>query len=457
MCAIFGVVGVEEAAKIAYLGLHAQQHRGQEGAGIVTIDSQGEPRVQRKQGLVGEAFDEGALEWLAGRAAVGHVRYSTAGGNTLANLQPLFLKSSLGWIAIAHNGNLVNAGELAKRLEAEGSIFQSTSDTEVIVHLMARSGEKDVVAALVRALREVRGAYSLVVADKSKLVVVRDPFGYRPLVLGELRGAPVFASETCAFELIGAKFVREVEPGEMIVVPLNDPKGAKSSKPFEEVPRRRCVFEQIYFARPDSRLFGEYVQEMRKQFGRRLAQEQPAPNADVVVPVPDSGVPAAIGFAESAKLRFDMGIIRSHYVGRTFIEPKQSIRDFGVKLKLSAVPNVVAGKSVVLVDDSLVRGTTSKKLIAHVRDAGAKEVHFRVSAPPTKWPCFYGIDTPTRKELLAATSDVEQIRRFIGADTLGYLSLEGVLDVAEKASGPGFCHACFSGEYSTPLPQSAVS
>lgn len=457
MCAIFGVVGVEEAAKIAYLGLHAQQHRGQEGAGIVTIDPHGEPRLQRAQGLVGEAFDEGALERLGGRAAVGHVRYSTAGGNTIANLQPLFLNSALGWIAVAHNGNLVNAKEVQRRLEAEGSIFQSTSDTEVIVHLMARSGEKDMVTALVKALKQVRGAYSIVVADRQRMVAVRDSFGYRPLVMGELRGAPVFASETCAFELIGAKFVRDVEPGEMVVVPLQDPKAAQTSKPFDATPRRRCIFEQIYFARPDSRLFGEYVQEMRKQFGRRLAQEHPVPHADVVIPVPDSGVPAAIGFAERAGLRFDMGIIRSHYVGRTFIEPKQSIRDFGVKLKLSAVPNVVEGKVVVLVDDSLVRGTTSKKLITHVREAGAKEVHFRVSAPPTKWPCYYGIDTPTRKELLAATSDVEQIRRFIGADTLGYLSLEGALEVSEKASGPGFCHACFSGEYSTPVPTPAAS
>ncbi len=449
MCAIFGIAGHDEAANLAYLGLHALQHRGQEGAGIISTDGR-EPFGHRKMGLVSEVFSPNSLSRLKGRTAIGHTRYSTTGGNTLSNLQPLLMKSSLGWISIAHNGNLVNAPELMSVLEQEGSIFQSTNDTEVIMHLMARSGEKDLPKALIRALKRVTGAYSLLVLNSHNLIAIRDPLGFRPMVLGDLRGTPVFASETCAFDLIGATYLREVEPGEMIVVDFSKAKPEMASSfPFEPAEKRRCIFEHIYFARPDSLLYGHNVHDMRKQLGRQLADEQPAPDATVVIPVPDSGVPAAIGFAEKAGIPFDMGIIRSHYIGRTFIEPRQSIRDFGVKLKLNPVASCVEGKSIVVVDDSLVRGTTSKKLIKHLREAGARKVHVRISAPPTTNPCFYGIDTPTKKELLASSQSVERIREFIGADSLGYLSLKGLVQVANQRSGPGYCHACFSGEYPT--------
>lgn len=446
MCAIFGIARNEEAAHLTYLGLHALQHRGQEGTGIVTTNGNG-PHAHKRLGLVGDVFNDVVLQSLKGKAAVGHNRYSTAGGNSEANLQPVLMKTSHGWISIAHNGNLVNAAEVAAELEKEGSIFQSTSDTEVIVHLIARSKETDFPTALVAALKQVKGAYSILAMNSKTLVAVRDPNGFRPLVMGDFNGSPVFASETNAFDLMGARYEREVKPGEMIVVDLESG-FSKSSFPFEaKAPLTRCVFEYIYFARPDSQLYGANVHEMRKELGRRLAKEQPAVMADIVIPIPDSGVPAAIGFAEASGVPFDMGIIRSHYIGRTFIEPKQSIRDFGVKLKLSPVSETIRGKSVVVVDDSLVRGTTSKKLIRHLRDAGAREVHMRVSAPPTTNPCFYGIDTPTRKELVASQQTVEDIRRFIGANTLGYLSLEGLMEVASKKVGEGFCHACFSGNY----------
>jgi amidophosphoribosyltransferase len=364
------------------------------------------------------------------------------------------MKSAFGWISVAHNGNLVNAGELIKNLEKQGSIFQSTNDTEVIVHLIARSQDKDVPSALVTALKKVEGAYSLLVLSQDNLIAVRDPYGFRPLVLGDFNGSPVFASETCAFDLIGAKTVREVLPGEMLVIPLKG--GAmQSSFPFPKKEAKRCVFEYVYFARPDSNLYGENVHQMRKSLGRRLAKERPAPGADVVIPVPDSGVPAAIGYAEQSGIPFDMGIIRSHYIGRTFIEPRQSIRDFGVKLKLNPVASCVDGKSVVVVDDSLVRGTTSKKLMRHLREAGAREVHVRISAPPTTHSCFYGVDTPTRKELIAANYNLDGICKFIGADSLGYLSLEGLMEASGEKAGEGFCHACFSGKYPTPLPTQA--
>ncbi|MBI1860447.1 MAG: amidophosphoribosyltransferase [Deltaproteobacteria bacterium] len=451
MCAIFGVGSHKEASKITYLGLHALQHRGQEGAGIVST-TDGEPHVCRRKGHVAEVFTESALNRLHGSAAIGHTRYSTTGGNTMANLQPLLMKSSFGWVGIAHNGNLVNAAALTQKLEAEGSIFQSTNDTEVIIHLMARSRERDPERALIEALRQVEGAYSLLVLVKDKLIAVRDPYGFRPLVLGEFLGGPVFASETTAFDLVGAAYKREIAPGEMVVVPLEAPKNMVSTFPFEKTLKRRCVFEAIYFARPDSVLYDQSVHTMRKDFGRVLADEHPALGADVVIPVPDSGVPAAIGFAERSGIPFDMGIIRSHYIGRTFIEPGQAIRDFGVKLKLNPVREAIQGKKVVVVDDSLVRGTTSKKLIKHLRDTGgAKEVHVRISAPPTAYPCFYGIDTPTRSELLASSHSIEKIRDYIGADSLGYLSLDGLLKSISLKSGEGFCHACFSGEYPTPI------
>jgi amidophosphoribosyltransferase len=451
MCAIFGITGCDEAANLTYLGLHALQHRGQEGAGIVSTDGK-EAYAHRRRGLVADIFTQTALMKLRGRHAIGHTRYSTTGGNNLVNLGPMLLKSSLGWVSIAHNGNLVNAAEIAKKLEAEGSIFQSTNDTEVIIHLMARSNETKLENALVKALSQVEGAYSLIVMNQQSLIAIRDPLGFRPLVMGRLDDAIVFASETTAFDLMGAKYIREVEPGEMIVIEIGRQTVPRSSFPFGKKDRRRCVFEYIYFARPDSVLYGESVHEMRKALGRKLAQEQPAPTADIVIPVPDSGVPGAIGFSEASGIPFDMGIIRSHYIGRTFIEPQQSIRDFGVKLKLNAVSARIKGKEIVVIDDSLVRGTTSRKLIKHLREAGAKKVHLRITAPPTTHSCFYGIDTPTRKELLASHQTVEHIRQYIEADSLGYISLPGLMEVTSKgAAGAGYCHACFSGDYPTPV------
>ena len=451
MCAIFGITGDEEAAHLTYLGLHALQHRGQEGAGIVSTNGGGQPHEHRRKGLVGEVFHSGNLSKLKGRAAIGHTRYSTTGGNISANLQPMLMKSSLGWLAIAHNGNLTNAKTISRALEAEGSIFQSTSDTEVIIHLIARAKQKDLPTALVTALKQVEGAYSLLVLNQECLIAARDPYGFRPLVMGELRGNPVFASETTAFDLIGAKYLREVEPGEVIVSPHKSPMAFSTMRPFERKARKRCVFEYIYLARPDSLLYGESVHEMRKKLGRQLAKEHPAKGADLVIPVPDSGVPAAIGFAEQSGVPFDMAIIRSHYIGRTFIEPKQSIRDFGVKLKLNPINHLIKGKSVVIVDDSLVRGTTSRKLVKHLKDAGAKEIHMRISAPPTTHSCFYGVDTPTKKELLASSHSTAQIKDFIGADSLGYLSLDGLVQAASETAGEGYCHACFSGQYPVPI------
>jgi amidophosphoribosyltransferase len=446
MCAIFGIAGADEAANLTYLGLHALQHRGQEGTGIVSTDGIN-PFVHKDRGLVGDIFTSEVISKLKGYSAIGHNRYSTTGGNTSENIQPFVMKSSLGWIGIVHNGNLVNADSLTKKLEEEGSIFQSTSDTEVILHLIAKSQKRDLREALVQALRQVEGAYSLLVLNSSFLIAVRDPMGFRPLVLGYKEGKPVFASETTALDLIGAQYEREIAHGEMVVVSLAENNSATSYFPFTNTAQKRCVFEQVYFARPDSYVFNSTVYQTRKNLGKQLAKEQPAPNADMVIPVPDSGVYAAIGYSEAAKTPFEMGIIRSHYIGRTFIEPRQSIRDFGVKLKLNPVSEVIRGKSLVVVDDSLVRGTTSKKLITHLREAGAREVHLRISAPPTAHPCFYGVDTPTKGELLASTNSIEKIRSFVGADSLGYLSLEGLLAVASEKSGDGFCHACFSGDY----------
>ncbi|MBI4403634.1 MAG: amidophosphoribosyltransferase [Deltaproteobacteria bacterium] len=448
MCAIFGIVDHHEASSLCYLGLHSLQHRGQEGAGIVSTDGS-EPFAYRKKGHVSEVFSSGTLHRLKGTAAIGHTRYSTTGANTMANLQPLLMKSGLGWVAVSHNGNLINAPTITANLEKQGSIFQSTNDTEVIIHLMARSGQQEISEALIHALKLVEGAYSLLVLSRESLIAVRDPYGFRPLITGTLNGSRVFASESCAFDLIGAKYEREIEPGEMMIVPFNRPKGLKSLFPFEKKERKRCVFEYIYLARPDSLLFGENVHEMRKALGRKLAKEQPAPDAEVVLPVPDSGVAAAIGFAEESKIPFDMGIIRSHYIGRTFIEPRQSTRDVGVRLKLNAVGPTLKNKSIVVVDDSVVRGTTSRKIMKMLREAGARKIHFRVSAPPTTHSCFYGIDTPTRQELLASSSAIEAVRQFIGCDTIGYLSLEGLMEVAENKAGKGFCHACFSGKYPT--------
>jgi amidophosphoribosyltransferase len=451
MCGIFGVTGHPEAANLTYLGLHALQHRGQEAAGIVASDGT-QLRAHRATGHVGDAFDEGVLEKLRGRAAIGHVRYATAGASDLRNAQPLFVEYAHGGIAVAHNGNLVNAGELRRRLEAGGSIFQSSADTEVIIHLIALARESDTVERVISALRQVEGAYSLLFLTETKMIAVRDPSGFRPLALGRMRDSFVFASESCAFDLIEAEFIRELDPGELVVV---DSTGLRSLRPFGEPrpPERFCVFEHVYFARPDSRVNGHSVYRVRERLGRRLAQEHPV-DADVVIPVPDSGIAAAIGYARESGIPYDMGLIRSHYVGRTFIEPQQSIRHFGVKLKLNAVREVIAGKRVVVIDDSIVRGTTSRKIVKMIRAAGAREVHVRISSPPTTHPCFYGIDTPTRSELIASSHSPEEIARYITCDSLGYLSVEGLLDAVSAprdatalGGRSGYCAACFTGQY----------
>ncbi|TQF15183.1 amidophosphoribosyltransferase [Myxococcus llanfairpwllgwyngyllgogerychwyrndrobwllllantysiliogogogochensis] len=445
MCGIFGITGHAEASNLTYLGLHALQHRGQESAGIVASDGHG-LRAHRQMGLVADIFDAPVLAGLPGQSAIGHVRYSTAGGSQLKNAQPLFVAYAGGQVAVAHNGNLVNAGALKEKLEADGAIFQSDADTEVIMHLLARSKQVSFEQKLVEALRKVEGAYSLLVLTQNKLVAVRDPLGIRPLVLGRMKeGAYVVASETTALDLIEADVVRELEPGELLVIENGV---LRTSRPFAEPPRLgRCIFEQVYFARPDSVLFGNSVYEVRKQMGMQLAREQPAPDADLVIAVPDSGVAAAIGFSQQSGIPYDVGLIRSHYVGRTFIEPQQSIRHFGVKLKLSAVRHVLKGKRVVVVDDSIVRGTTSRKIVKMIKAAGALEVHLRISSPPTKWPCFYGIDTPSRQELIAATHSTDEIAKYVTADTLGYISLEGLGTAVGDPSRGSFCTACFSGEY----------
>ncbi|MFP2907353.1 amidophosphoribosyltransferase [Pyxidicoccus sp. 3LFB2] len=444
MCGIFGIVGHAEASNLTYLGLHALQHRGQESAGIVSSDGNS-LRAHRQMGLVADIFDAPVLAGLPGQAAIGHVRYSTAGGSAIKNAQPLFVQYAGGQCAIAHNGNLVNAAELKEQLEADGAIFQSDADTEVILHLLARSKQPTFEQKLVEALRRVKGAYSILVLTQDKLVAVRDPMGIRPLVLGRMKeGAYVLASETTALDLIEADIVRELEPGELLVIENGV---MRTSKPFAE-PKRlaQCIFEHVYFARPDSTLFGNNVYEVRKRLGMQLAREQPA-EADLVIAVPDSGVPAAIGFSQQSGIPYDVGLIRSHYVGRTFIEPQQSIRHFGVKLKLSAVRQVLKGKRVVVVDDSIVRGTTSRKIVKMIKAAGAVEVHLRISSPPTKWPCYYGIDTPSRQELIAATHTTDEIAKYVTADSLGYISIEGLGTAVGDPKRDKFCTACFSGQY----------
>jgi len=446
-CGVFGIFGHPDAANLAYLGLYALQHRGQESAGIASWDG-GRIRSEKGMGYVADLFGETRLARLPGSSAIGHVRYSTAGGSLLENAQPIVYNTNKGPLAIAHNGNLVNADELKRELEAEGSIFTTTSDTEVFLHLMARSRRDGVVPALLDALSRVRGAYSVVLLAGEKVIAARDPQGFRPLTIGRLGSAWSIASETCAFDLIDADPVRDVEPGEVVVLDH----GGVASASFAMGRRTAyCIFEHVYFARPDSSVFGKSVAESRRAFGRRLAEEHPVA-ADVVVPVPDSGIFAALGYAEESGIPYGMGLVRNHYVGRTFIEPKQAIRHFGVKVKLNAVRSVVGGRRLVLVDDSIVRGTTSKKLVRLLKGAGATEVHMRISSPPTMNPCHYGIDTPRRKELIAATEELEGIRRFVEADTLGYLSLEGML----KAFGRGedeTCAACFSGRYPVPFGQ----
>jgi amidophosphoribosyltransferase len=445
-CAVMGVYGHPEAANLVYLGLYALQHRGQESSGIVSSD--GKILISHRQmGLVADVFKEDVLKRLEGPSAIGHNRYSTTGQSHLRNAQPFVVEYSQGPIAISHNGNLVNAHVLREELEASGSIFQSTSDTEVIIHLIATSREQSLMGRVVEALSRVRGAYSLLFLTLDRMIAARDPMGFRPLVLGKLKAAKdgggfVVASETCALDLIEADYLREVEPGEIITF---GPKGMESLKPFPPVPHAKCIFEYIYFSRPDSKLYGRNVYQVRKELGRQLARENGV-EADLVTPVPDSGVPAAIGYAEESGIPLEFGLIRNHYVGRTFIEPQQSIRHFGVKIKLNAQREVLEGKRVVVVDDSIVRGTTSRKIIRMLRDAGAKEVHMRISSPPTIGPCYYGIDTPTRSELIASTKSVDEIRRFIEADSLAYLSHDGMY-VFVKGQTEGFCDACFSGNY----------
>jgi amidophosphoribosyltransferase len=450
-CGVVGVYGHPEAATLAYLGLYALQHRGQESAGIVA--SNGEALIShRGMGHVAEIFDQSILARLEGRLAIGHNRYSTSGSTVLKNCQPFVVEWAHGALAIAHNGNLVNADELRTRLEARGSIFQSTVDSEVIIHLIAASSETTLVGRIVDALSQVRGAYSLVFLTEDRIIAARDPAGFRPLVVGRVNDAVVIASETCALDLVDARYERDVQPGEILTISA---RGLESVHPFPPATRHNCVFEYIYFARPDSRVFGRNVYEVRKELGRQLARESGVP-ADIVIPVPDSGLPAAIGYAEEAKLPFEMGLIRNHYVGRTFIEPSSSIRHFGVKVKLNALREVLGGKRVVVVDDSIVRGTTSRKLVHMIRQAGAREVHMRISSPPTTNPCFYGIDTPTREELIASSHSVEEIREYLGADSLAYLSEAGMYAFT-GGRREGFCDACFTGRYPIPPSEDARS
>src|SRR5215475_109644 len=452
-CGVVAIYSHPEAEKLAYLGLHALQHRGQESAGVVSSDGM-TLRPHRAMGLVADIFVEEVLAKLRGSLAIGHTRYSTAGDSALLNAQPILVQSNKGSIAVAHNGNLVNAQEIRSRLEAQGSIFQTTSDTEVIVHLIAMSREHTLPEAMADALRRVEGAFSLVMVSTDRVFAARDPRGFRPLAMGRIpapegvrKDTIVFASETCAFDLIGAVYERDVRPGELVVV---GPEGVSSRFYSPTGPQSSCIFEHVYFSRPDSIVFGRPVDQSRESLGRELAREAPA-EADIVVPVPDSGVTAAMGYAAESGIPFRFGLIRNHYVGRTFIEPRQSVRDFGVKLKLNPVRSLLEGKRIVLIDDSIVRGTTSRKIVRMVRSAGAKEVHMRVSCPPTISPGYYGVDTPRKKELIAANKSVEEIRQYIGADSLAYLSIEGLKKACRDGDQTTYCTACYTGRYPTNL------
>jgi amidophosphoribosyltransferase len=450
-CGVFGIYGHSDAAALTALGLHALQHRGQEAAGIVTFDGE-QFHIERHIGLVGDTFTKkSVMDRLGGTRAVGHVRYATTGGSGLRNVQPLFAELADGGFAIAHNGNITNAMTAQRTLQNLGAIFSSTSDTETILHLVAVSKERDVVSRCIDALKKLEGAFSLVCLTSKKMIGVRDPLGLRPLVIGDLDGAYVLASETCALDIIGARFVRDVKPGEMIVVTEG---GLESLFPFEQVASRFCIFEYVYFARPDSSVEGRNVYEIRREIGRELARENSV-DADMVVPVPDSGVPAAIGYAQAANLPFELGIIRNHYVGRTFISPGDAIRHMGVKLKHNANRRMLEGKRVILVDDSIVRGTTSQKIVQMVWDAGAKEVHMRVASPPTRASCFYGVDTPHTSKLLASRMEVAEMAEFLRVDSLGFLSIDGlhraVDGLPRDNDAPRFCDACFTREYPTRL------
>jgi amidophosphoribosyltransferase len=450
-CGVVAIYGHPEAAKLAYLGLYALQHRGQESAGICTTDGK-EIFCHKSMGHVADIFTSAVLATLPGERAIGHTRYSTAGDTVLLNAQPFSVACNKGRVAIAHNGNITNAGDLRRDLERRGSIFQASSDTEVILHLVAHSSERTLAGALREALLQLEGAFSLVFLAQDRIIVARDRHGFRPLAVGEMdvsggRKCHVFASETCAFDLISAAYLNEVEPGEMVIV---GPEGVTRERWAPEQPRSQCVFEHVYFSRPDSIVFGRAVEESRENLGRLLARECPA-DADLVVPVPDSGVAAAIGYASESGLPFRQALIRNHYVGRTFIEPSQAIRDFGVKLKLNPVRHLLQGQRVVLVDDSIVRGTTSRKIVRMVRQAGAREIHLRISCPPTVSPCFYGVDTPTRAELIASNHNVEEIRRFVEADSLGYLSLGSLRKAVGDDQRHEYCYACYTGDYPTEL------
>src|SRR5213592_822558 len=450
-CGVIAIYAHPEAEKLAYLGLHALQHRGQESAGIVTSDGM-TLHPYKAMGLVADIFTEEVLSQLHGTLAIGHTRYSTAGDSALLNAQPILVQSNKGRVALAHNGNLVNAPEIRSRLETQGSIFQTNSDTEVIVHLIALSKEHTLPEAMADALRRVEGAFSLVMISPDRIFAARDPRGFRPLAMGRIpqqegqkQDTIVFASETCAFDLIGATYEREVKPGELVVV---GPEGITSRFYTSAAPQSSCIFEHVYFTRPDSIVFGRAVQESREELGRQVAREAPA-EADIVVPVPDSGVTAAMGYASESGIPFRFGLIRNHYIGRTFIEPRQTVRDFGVKLKLNPVRSLLEGKRVVLIDDSIVRGTTSRKIVRIIRNAGAKEVHMRISCPPTISPCFYGVDTPSKKELIAANKSVEEIRDLIFVESLVYLSLEGLEQAFDDGAQTRYCTACYTGSYPT--------
>ena len=457
-CGVVAIFAHPEAEKLAYLGLHALQHRGQESAGIVTSDGL-TSRVHKSMGSVADIFTEEVLSKIRGTLAIGHTRYSTAGDSALLNAQPILVQSNKGSIAVAHNGNLTNAQQVRSRLESQGSIFQTNSDTEVIVHLIALSKEQTLPEAMADALRRVEGAFSLVMMCNDRIFAVRDPRGFRPLAMGRIpaphrqgnegqkHDTVVFASETCAFDLIGAEYVRDVKPGELIVV---GPEGVSSRFYSTAAPQSSCIFEHVYFSRPDSVVFGRAVQTSREELGRQLAREAGV-EADLVVPVPDSGVTAAVGYAAESGIPFRFALIRNHYVGRTFIEPSQSVRDFGVKLKLNPVRSLLQGKRVVLIDDSIVRGTTSRKIVRMIRSAGAKEVHMRISCPPTISPCYYGVDTPSKKQLIAANKSVAEIRDYIGADSLAYLSLEGLKKACGEGETISYCSACYTGKYPTEI------
>jgi amidophosphoribosyltransferase len=450
-CGVVAIYGHPEASKLAYLSLYALQHRGQESAGIAASNGE-QLQLHKAMGLVSDIFTADVLALIPGSLAIGHTRYSTTGDSALLNAQPIMVECNKGKIALAHNGNLTNAAEVRSHLDQAGSIFQTTSDTEVVVHLIARSREQTLDDAMADSLRRIEGAFSLVMLTPDRVFAARDPRGFRPLVMGRISGQAahradtiVFASETCAFDLIGATYEREVKPGELVIV---GPEGVHSRFYSAQQPQSSCIFEHVYFSRPDSIVFGKAVQQTRDAMGRQLALESPV-DADIVVPVPDSGVTAALGFSYQSGIPIQFGLIRNHYVGRTFIEPEQRVRDFGVKLKLNPVRNVLEGKRVVLIDDSIVRGTTSRKIVRMVRESGAKEVHMRVSCPPTISPCYYGVDTPSKNQLIAANKSVDEIREYIGADSLAYLSLEGLRKAAGDGEEHSYCTACYTGKYPT--------